>query len=130
MRRKIICLALAACLACGTLGGCQGGDPYGISKEEFDQLRIGMDKSKVVNIISDNVSDDMRADDFTEEKNKELSYWNLISESEDSDGNTTYIYTIKGEKGGEAKLTFFAETTGEIFIDYSKTFKAKENNGL
>ncbi|CZT56897.1 hypothetical protein BN3661_01647 [Eubacteriaceae bacterium CHKCI005] len=26
MRRKIICLALAACLACGTLGGCSSGD--------------------------------------------------------------------------------------------------------
>lgn len=26
MRRKIICLALAACLACGTLGGCSSGN--------------------------------------------------------------------------------------------------------
>lgn len=127
MRRKIICLALAACLACGTLGGCQNSDPYGISKEEFDQLRIGMDRDDAVTLISDNVSDDMRSDDYTEERNKAWSYWNLVSESED-----VWVYTIKGETQGEAKLTFAMEVDGDgmSLTDYSIVLQSKENNGL
>ncbi len=127
MRRKIICLALAACLACGTLGGCQNSDPYGISKEEFDQLRIGMDRYDAVTLISDNVSDDMRSDDYTEERNKAWSYWNLVSESED-----VWVYTIKGETQGEAKLTFAMEVDGDgmWLTDYSIVLQSKENNGL
>lgn len=127
MRRKIICLALVACLACGVLGGCQNSDPYGISKEEFDQLRIGMDRDDAVTLISDNVSDDMRSDDYTEERNKAWSYWNLVSESED-----VWVYTIKGETQGEAKLTFAMEVDGDgmSLTDYSIVLQSKENNGL
>lgn len=36
MRRKIICLALAACFACGTLGGCNVDTE--ISQADYDQV--------------------------------------------------------------------------------------------
>lgn len=102
----IILIVSALVLFMTGCGSSSGIGEKGISKEEFSQIKTGMSNYKVSEIIGGDGE----------------------KTSESKEGKvTTYIYTFKGEKGGNAEITFKQDLSG---IDPNLYVTGTKNNEL
>ncbi len=105
--KKIIGILLAAILCMPFLAGCGKIDPTNISKEEYEQIYIGMNKDKVDKIVGGG------GEQFKEDELKS--------------GTPVYVYKYKGERKGSATLSFIIVNTGG-FSGYFKLIEKTEDN--
>lgn len=109
MRKRFFATLLAAALCAALFAGCgeKGAGPSGISKEEFNKARLGMNHYELLKIIGGN------GDQIAEEEQ-----------------NSVYTYTYKypGEKGGYAIIVMRADM-GESILNIPEVI-SKENHDL
>lgn len=116
MIKKFGAVLLAAVLVIGAAGCAKKvePDPSGISKAEYDKIRIGMDEYDVNDIIGGNGE--------------------LVSEQEEKPDEDHIIYTriykYKGETTGSADLTFRYDVYYYRTYENGTKLIAKDENGL
>lgn len=89
--KKVISILLAAVLCMSFLVGCGGEvDPKKMSKQEYDNLSIGMLKFQVDESIG-------------------LDQGKLVSKKKEN-GNYIFVVKYEGERAGSATLTFESST--------------------
>lgn len=95
--KKFCALAMGLILCLGMCGCSKGAGPQGISKEEYDRIGIGMEASKVRDIICD--SDRCIEDMVSQKKVGDLAH---------------YTYEYPGEKGGKATIVYESDPNSAI----------------
>ena len=105
--KKVISILLAAVLCMSFLVGCGGEvDPKKMSKQEYDNLSIGMEKSQVDESIG-------------------FDHGKLVSKKKEN-GNYIFVVKYEGERAGSATLTF----ENSIDLDFAAKLISMEEDGL